>query len=54
MLARFQLLIVDAADLVSMNETFIRARQIFDQMMEESLAMHSACRFLLHVCLPVD
>ena len=26
------------ADLVSMNETFVRARTIFDRMMEESLA----------------
>jgi hypothetical protein len=54
MLTRFQLLIVDAADLVSMNETFIRARAIFDQMMEESLAKHSACKFLFYVCPPVD
>ncbi|KAK0225810.1 hypothetical protein IW262DRAFT_1267260 [Armillaria fumosa] len=30
------------ADLVSMNETFVRARTIFDRMMEESLARHSA------------
>ncbi|KAM6496502.1 hypothetical protein JOM56_006975 [Amanita muscaria] len=30
------------ADLVSMNETFIRARAIFDQMMEDSLARHTA------------
>ncbi|KAJ7029652.1 hypothetical protein C8F04DRAFT_903472, partial [Mycena alexandri] len=29
------------ADLVSMNETFVRARTIFDRMMEESLARHS-------------
>ena len=29
------------ADLVSMNETFIRARTIFDRMMEESLARHT-------------
>ncbi|KAG7093261.1 hypothetical protein E1B28_006944 [Marasmius oreades] len=29
------------ADLVSMNETFVRARTIFDQMMEESLARHT-------------
>ncbi|KAK2459248.1 hypothetical protein APHAL10511_008725 [Amanita phalloides] len=29
------------ADLVSMNETFIRARAIFDRMMEESLAKHT-------------
>ncbi|KAJ7613020.1 hypothetical protein FB45DRAFT_692250, partial [Roridomyces roridus] len=28
------------ADLVSMNETFVRARTIFDRMMEESLARH--------------
>ncbi|KAG6899047.1 hypothetical protein C0993_001399 [Termitomyces sp. T159_Od127] len=30
------------ADLVSMNETFVRARTIFDRMMEESLARHTA------------
>ncbi|KAF9529615.1 hypothetical protein CPB83DRAFT_868987 [Crepidotus variabilis] len=29
------------ADLVSMNETFLRARNIFDRMMEESLARHT-------------
>ncbi|TFK39621.1 hypothetical protein BDQ12DRAFT_682099 [Crucibulum laeve] len=29
------------ADLVSMNETFVRARTIFDRMMEESLAKHT-------------
>ncbi|KAL4262752.1 Class E vacuolar protein-sorting machinery protein HSE1 [Pleurotus pulmonarius] len=29
------------ADLVSMNETFLRARSIFDRMMEESLARHT-------------
>ncbi|ESK87916.1 class e vacuolar protein-sorting machinery protein hse1 [Moniliophthora roreri MCA 2997] len=29
------------ADLVSMNETFIRARSIFERMMEESLARHT-------------
>ena len=29
------------ADLVTMNETFVKARSIFDQMMEESLARHS-------------
>ncbi|KAL0953380.1 hypothetical protein HGRIS_004619 [Hohenbuehelia grisea] len=29
------------ADLVSMNETFVRARSIFDRMMEESLARHT-------------
>ncbi|KIY52817.1 hypothetical protein FISHEDRAFT_13445, partial [Fistulina hepatica ATCC 64428] len=29
------------ADLVSMNETFMRARSIFERMMEESLARHS-------------
>ena len=29
------------ADLVSMNETFLRARTIFDRMMEESLARHT-------------
>ena len=32
-----------AADLVSMNESFVRARTIFDRMMEESLARHSEC-----------
>jgi signal transducing adaptor molecule len=29
------------ADLVSMNESFVKARTIFDRMMEDSLAMHS-------------
>ncbi|KAI1793433.1 hypothetical protein LXA43DRAFT_1000697 [Ganoderma leucocontextum] len=29
------------ADLVSMNETFVKARSIFDRMMEESLARHT-------------
>ncbi|KAI0358316.1 hypothetical protein OH77DRAFT_1587989 [Trametes cingulata] len=29
------------ADLVSMNETFVKARTIFDRMMEESLARHT-------------
>lgn len=29
------------ADLVSMNETFVKARTIFDTMMEESLARHT-------------
>jgi len=33
------------ADLVSMNETFVRARTIFDRMMEESLARHSGGAF---------
>ena len=31
----------NAADLVSMNETFVRARTIFDRMMEDSLARHT-------------
>lgn len=31
------------ADLISMNESFVRARTIFDRMMEESLARHSEC-----------
>ncbi|OBZ66741.1 hypothetical protein A0H81_13201 [Grifola frondosa] len=30
------------ADLVSMNESFVKARTIFDRMMEESLARHTA------------
>ncbi|KAI0929759.1 hypothetical protein AcV7_005218 [Taiwanofungus camphoratus] len=30
------------ADLVSMNETFVKARTIFDRMMEESLARHTS------------
>lgn len=30
-----------SADLVSMNETFVKARTIFDRMMEESLARHT-------------
>lgn len=29
------------ADLVSMNETFVKARTIFDRMMEDSLARHT-------------
>lgn len=30
------------ADLVTMNETFVKARSIFDRMMEESLARHTS------------
>lgn len=37
----------DAADLVSMNETFVKARTIFDRMMEDSLARHSGCMTFL-------
>ncbi|KAJ7817716.1 hypothetical protein B0H14DRAFT_3877425 [Mycena olivaceomarginata] len=33
------------ADLVSMNETFVRARTIFDRMMEESLARHGGAPY---------
>ncbi|KAI0299289.1 hypothetical protein BC826DRAFT_906506 [Russula brevipes] len=36
-----------SSDLVSMNESFVRARTIFDRMMEESLARHSECMALL-------
>lgn len=32
------------ADLVSMNESFVKARTIFDRMMEDSLAKHAACQ----------
>lgn len=32
---------IDAAELVSMNETFVKARTMFDRMMEDSLARHS-------------
>jgi signal transducing adaptor molecule len=32
---------VSLADLVSMNETFVKARSIFDRMMEDSLARHT-------------
>lgn len=35
-----------SADLVSMNETFVRARTIFDRMMEESLARHTGGPFV--------
>jgi signal transducing adaptor molecule len=35
------------ADLVTMNETFVKARSIFDQMMEESLARNSQGNILL-------
>lgn len=34
---------LSAADLVSMNESFVKARTIFDRMMEETLARHSEC-----------
>jgi hypothetical protein len=41
------------ADLMSMNESFVRARTIFDRMMEESLARHSECMvFFLLVISP--
>ncbi|KAH6867742.1 hypothetical protein BKA70DRAFT_1132639 [Coprinopsis sp. MPI-PUGE-AT-0042] len=33
------------ADLVSMNEAFVRARSIFDRMMEESLARHTGSTY---------
>ncbi|THH32036.1 hypothetical protein EUX98_g2146 [Antrodiella citrinella] len=33
------------ADLVSMNESFVKARTIFDRMMEDSLARHSAALY---------
>ncbi|KAH9992720.1 hypothetical protein BJV74DRAFT_771568 [Russula compacta] len=36
------------ADLVSMNESFVKARTIFDRMMEESLARHSECMAFAH------
>ncbi|TEB36861.1 hypothetical protein FA13DRAFT_1622987 [Coprinellus micaceus] len=40
------------ADLVSMNETFIRARTIFDRMMEESLARHTGSECLWTLTIP--
>jgi signal transducing adaptor molecule len=40
------------ADLVSMNESFVKARTIFDRMMEDSLAMHSGCKLFSVSCLP--
>ncbi|KAI0339362.1 hypothetical protein BDW22DRAFT_1361367 [Trametopsis cervina] len=33
------------ADLVSMNETFVKARSIFDRMMEDSLARHTSAGY---------
>ena len=36
-----------SADLVSMNETFVKARSIFDRMMEDSLVRNSSGRLLL-------
>lgn len=48
------------ADLVSMNETFVRARNIFDRMMEESLARHTAGsvlsydKFPQHLLTPIQ
>ena len=41
---------VFVADLVSMNETFVRARTIFDRMMEESLARHSVGKICTAPC----
>ena len=41
---------VFVADLVSMNETFVRARTIFDRMMEESLARHSGGKICTAPC----
>ncbi|KAF9480351.1 hypothetical protein BDN70DRAFT_805464 [Pholiota conissans] len=42
------------ADLVSMNETFVRARTIFDRMMEESLARHSGSTSSICIFLPAN
>ena len=40
------------ADLVSMNESFVKARTIFDRMMEDSLARHSAGKIVRNIyCL---
>lgn len=48
-------LLVRIAELVTMNETFVKARAMFDRMMEDSLARHSACVYFDHqyliVCL---
>jgi signal transducing adaptor molecule len=40
--------LITIADLVSMNEAFLRARTIFDRMMEESLARHTGSMYLPH------
>ena len=34
---------LSVADLVSMHESIVQVRTIFDRMMEESLACHSEC-----------
>ena len=39
-------LLARIAELVTMNETFVKARAMFDRMMEDSLARHSACVYL--------
>lgn len=42
----------DAADLVSMNESFVKARTIFDRIMEDSLARHTASEQNSSLLLP--
>jgi len=36
-----------------MNESFVKARTIFDRMMEESLARHSECMVLSIPLVPL-
>jgi signal transducing adaptor molecule len=40
------------ADLVSMNESFVKARTIFDRIMEDSLARHTASKQDSYLLLP--
>jgi len=40
-----------AAELVQMNESYVKARNMFDQMMEESLAKHNPSR-MFHTPFP--
>ncbi len=41
-----------AAELVQMNESYVKARNMFDRMMEESLAKHNPSR-ICHAPFPI-
>lgn len=43
-----QQLMASIADLVSMNETFVKARSIYERMMEQSLARLDGMKSILH------
>jgi signal transducing adaptor molecule len=38
-----------AAELVQMNESYVKARNMFDRMMEESLAKHNPSCIYFHI-----